>query len=150
MRRIVLPATVFFALLPLSACSSDATGPESELIGLYRLYAVNGEPAPFLIGESDNHNVEVIEGRIEVKADKTCEFAHIFKLTSLENGEIVERDENEPCTWTHNDIAIHLKFADGGTISGVRGIDSLWFDFGFEQGFKRFGYFRGTPINFPQ
>ena len=142
------PAAAFLCLLTLSACS-ESIGPETELIGLYRLYSVNGEVAPFLLGESENHNVEVVEGRIDVKADKTCEFAHIFKLTSLDTGEVTQRSETEPCTWTHNEIAIHLKFGDGGTISGVRGFDSLWFDYVFEQGAMRFAYYRGTPINLP-
>jgi hypothetical protein len=137
-------------LITLSACSSsESFGPEGELLGLYRLYTVNGEPAPFLVGESEGHNVEVIEGRIDVKADKTCAFVHVFRLTSLVTAEVSERSENELCTWTHNEIAIHLRFSDGGTISGVRGIDSLWFDFNFEQGAMRFAYYRGTPIGLP-
>jgi hypothetical protein len=110
---------------------------------------VNGEPAPFFVGESEGFNVEVIEGRIEVNADKTCAFVHTFRLTSLENAGVSDRVENEPCSWTHNDIAIHLRFSDGGSISGVRGIDSLWFDYTFEQGAMRFAYFRGTPIGLP-
>jgi hypothetical protein len=137
-------------LIALSACSSsDSIGPEGELVGLYRLYTVNGEPAPFLVGESEGHSVEVIEGRIDVKADKTCAFVHILRLTSIETQQVSERTENEPCTWTHNDIAIHLRFSDRGTISGVRGVASLWFDFTFGQSAMRFGYYRGPPLGLP-
>jgi hypothetical protein len=144
-----LRAAPLFSLIALTACSTDAIGPGSELVGLYRLYTVNGEPAPFLVGESEGFNVEVIEGRIEVNADKTCAFVHTFRLMSLETSEVSDRVENEPCSWSHNNVAIHLRFTNGGTISGVRGLDSLWFDFEIAQGAMRFAYFRGPPIGLP-
>jgi hypothetical protein len=142
-------AAALLSLIALPGCSSETTGPAASAPGTYRLQTVNGEPAPFLLGESEGHNVEVIEGTIEVRADQTCAFAHTYKLTSLETSEVTERVENEPCTWTSNTIAIHLRFSDGGTISGVFGFDSLWFDYNFEAGAMRFAYYRGTPIGLP-
>ena len=149
MRRPAFSLATILSLTLLSACWESTAG-EISLVGVYTLWTVNAEPAPFFVGESEGHNVEVLEGKIDVKADQTCEFYHVFRLTNLETAVVEDRVEREPCTWSSNDIAIHIKFNNGGgSLSGVRAADSLWFDFIFEQGAMRFGYFRGTPIGLP-
>jgi hypothetical protein len=148
MRRLLLSLAVLVTLSPLSACW-ESTNVEVSLVGVYTLWVVNSEPAPFLVGESEGHNVEVLEGKIDVKEDQTCEFYHVFRLTNLETSVVTDRTELEPCTWSSNDIAIHIRFRSGGSLSGVRANDSLWFDFIFDQGAMRFGYFRGTPVGLP-
>jgi hypothetical protein len=120
MRRFFLFVATILAVSPLSACW-ESTGPEVDLTGVYTLWIVNEEPAPFLIGESEGHNVEVLEGKIDVKSDQTCEFFHVFRLTNLETAVVTDRTEREPCTWSSNDIAIHIRFgSSGSTSSSIR------------------------------
>jgi len=127
-------APALLALLLVAACGdSEITGLEREAIGSYRLQWVNGEELPMSIGEQEAHLIDVLDGRITLRADKTCDFSHTYILTSLEDqSERTVVDDADACTWKVDRVALHLRFpSTGGSISALRSAQSLWFSYTF-------------------
>jgi len=138
--RTFFRATALLGILILAACTdAEITGLEREAIGSYRLKWVNGEELPMSIGEQEAHLVDILDGRVTLRADKTCDYSHTYILTSLEDqSERTVVDDADTCTWKVDRVALHLRFpSTGGTISAIRSAQSLWFSYAFN-----------PPVNF--
>ena len=119
MRKFLVLCFAF--LLPLAACSDDATGPGPDVAGTYTLQNVAGAALPAIVVQIGADRLEATAGQVVLNADGTQTATITFRET--EGG--VTTTEAQTINGTYLLTAnggIVLKDADGdelwGTVSG--------------------------------
>lgn len=114
----------FLILFSILGCDSDATGVGSEVVGIYQLTAVNGEPLPqaafpFLS--------DVVRGSLTLQEDGTFIRRTVEEYENWQTGEITEEVETETGTYSRSGKRMTFTVPEG-TVRGNYADDTIIID----------------------
>ena len=110
-RRVFLA----FLIFGITACGDDATGLE-DVVGIYTLQTIEGDPLPWVLLQVGADMIEVIAGSVTLNADRTCTDSITLRIT--QGGIVTSDPETDECTYTTDGQAVTLSYEDDTVSSG--------------------------------
>lgn len=106
--RMLLVAIALTAAISCGGGSSDTTGPPAPdaAVGVYTLATINGQQLPVIVEQSGNDQVEVTQGVVTLKEDRT--FSDITQVRLTVGGTVTTETETAAGSWTRQANTVQL------------------------------------------
>jgi hypothetical protein len=108
-RRLVMTGTVILLAASLVACGGDTTGldPLTELVGVYELESMDGEPPPWLVELGVGTRSSTVGVTLSLEPDRTFSEEHLRRMELWSFSGALVLDETLPLpggggTWSYS------------------------------------------------